>query len=133
MHLTKLLSFQNLLSGRVSSLSFSWIAEKPLSLRFYVICVPIHVKMSFPTINIRQGLTNLKSCGLNLFTLNFLPLSSTRTYHVFQVVEQITLTDQWTITDQGAMPYANHWELIELTFIVNFNWNGHRNKNMSTW
>ena len=64
-------------------------------------------------------MTNLNSYGLNLLILNFFPSGSTRAYECFQVIEQLTYTDQCTFTDQGALPYAIKWELIELTCIVN--------------
>ena len=52
-----------------------------MTLRFYGVCVPIHVNLPKP-----RFATNPNSYGLNFLNLDFLPYANTSAHHVFQVV-----------------------------------------------
>ena len=58
-----------------------------MTLRFYGVCVLIHVNLSNHNHKTRL-VTNPNSYGLNLCNLNLLPPGSTRACHCFQVVLQ---------------------------------------------
>ena len=71
-----------------------------MTLRFYGVCVPIHVnllKLKFTT--------NSNSYGPNFLNLDFLPYGNTAAHHVFQVVKQLTLSYQCTFNLSRSLPF----------------------------